>query len=92
MQVEGRDCCRSAGRQREKHLDAYIHHSCHAARVLRRSVVTVSVVWIKLLSPAGLLACVRLSMLYELHHGLLCLARALRLQHIAFLLDSCHLH
>ena len=93
LQAEGRDCCRYAGWQREKHSDAYIHQSSHAARVFCRSVVTVSfVVWIKLLPPAGLLACDGLSTSCELHHGPLCLARALRLQHIAFLLDSCHLH
>ena len=86
-----RVCCTSAGR--EKHSNACIHQSYQAARVLRRSVVTVSfVVWIKLLPPAGLLACVGLSTSHKLRHGPLCLAHTLRLLHNDFFLDSCRLH
>ena len=93
VQTEERDCCRSASRQREQHSNAYIHQSCPAARALRRSVVTVSlIVWIKLLPPVGLLACVGLSTSSNLRHGPFCLAGALRLLHIACLLDSCRLH
>ena len=44
--LEKRDCCRVASRQREKHSKTNIQQSCGAARALHGLVITVSfIIW-----------------------------------------------